>query len=188
LNHWYSLKAYYLAKTLADIPFQIIFPTVYLVIVYLMTNQPMELDRFAMLLTITICMSLVGQGIGLFFGAAFNIKLAVFLALSCLIPFMMFSGFNATFDSIPYYLKWLSYVSLFRHSFEGSMLSIYGFGRPFLDCSQFYCQFRNPQRFLEEFNMDQNSYYWSVVGLLTFFLVVRVVGYFVLRFKLKNML
>jgi ATP-binding cassette subfamily G (WHITE) protein 1 len=103
-------------------------------------------------------------------------------------PFMVFSGFNATYDSIPDYLKGLIYVSFFHYSFEGSMLSVYGFGRPFLACSQVYCQFRNPQRILEEFNMDQSSYYWSVIGLLVFFLVVRVAGYFALRFKLKNVM
>jgi len=68
------------------------------------------------------------------------------------------------------------------------MLSVYGFDRPYLACSQLFCHFRNPHRFLEEFNMDQSSYYWSVIGLLVFFVVVRVAGFFVLRFKLKNMM
>lgn len=78
LNHWYSLKAYYLAKTIADIPFQIVFPAVYLLTVYLMTNQPMDIERFAMLLGVTVATSLVAQGIGLLVGAAFSIPVRSF--------------------------------------------------------------------------------------------------------------
>ena len=87
LNHWYSLKAYYLAKLLADIPFQIIFPTLYLVIVYFMTNQPLSLLRFSMLLCMMFFTSLVGQGIELVVGAIFDIQSAAFMGPTFAIRF-----------------------------------------------------------------------------------------------------
>ncbi len=186
LNHWYSLKAYYLAKTLADIPFQIVFPTLYLVTVYLMTNQPMSIERFGMLLAITICMSLVAQGIGLLVGAAFSIQVAVFVAPACAIPFLLFSGFFVNLNSIPPYMSWIADVSFFRYAFQGSMVATYGFDRPPLTCSQAYCHFRYAQKFLEQFDLGQSSYYMSVVGLLIFFILIRVAGYIVLRFKLRH--
>lgn len=186
LNHWYSLKAYYLAKLLVDIPFQIIFPAVFLVIVYLMTGQPMSMARFSMLLLTTICMSLVGQGIGLVFGAAFDIQTAVFLAPVCSIPLLLFAGFFINFNAIPSFLRWISYVSFFRHGFEGAMLSLYDYDRPPLDCAQPYCYFRSPSKFLETFDMDQSSYWLCIVGMLVYFVVMRVIGYFLLRFKLKS--
>ena len=186
LNHWYSLKAYYLAKTLADIPFQIIFPILYLVTVYLMTDQPMSLQRFSMLMLITICMALVAQGIGLLVGAMFNIQVAVFVAPAAAIPFLLFSGFFINLTAIPPYMSWIAYISFMRYGFEGSMLSIYGYDRAPLECSQAYCHFRYAQKFLEQFDIGQSSYYWSVIALLICFLVIRIAGYFVLRFKLRH--
>ncbi|XP_057380702.1 ATP-binding cassette sub-family G member 4-like [Daphnia carinata] len=187
LNHWYSLKAYYLAKTLADIPFQFIFPGLYVSIVYLMSNQPMSIERYCMLLCISICLALCGQGIGLLLGAIFDIQVAVFLAPTGCIPFVLFAGFLVNFNCMPSYMSWLTYLSFMRYGFEGSMLSIYGYDRSPLTCSMSYCPNRYPQKILEHFNMADSSYYWSVVGMLVFFLAVRVTGYFALSFKLKSM-
>jgi ABC-type multidrug transport system permease subunit len=186
LNNWYSLKAYYLAKLLADIPFQIIFPTVYLVIVYFMTGQPLSLQRFSMLLCITIFTSLVGQGIGLVVGAVFDLQSAAFMAPTFAIPFLLFAGFFINFKSIPSYMNWMTYVSFFRYGFEGSMLAIYDYDRPPLDCSEPYCHFRFPQKFLEKFDMAHSSYSICVFGMVVYFVVMRVAGYFLLRFKVKS--
>lgn len=186
LNHWYSLKAYYMAKTLADIPFQIIFPAVYLVIVYLMTRQPLSAERFAMLLSVTVAMSLIAQGIGLLMGAAFSIPVAVFAGPAAAIPFLLFSGFFVNLNAIPVYMRWIAYVSFMRYGFEGSMLSVYGLDRGPLDCPEPYCHFRYADKLLKHFDLDGSEFHWSILAMLIFFLVIRVAGYFVLRFRMRH--
>ena len=152
-----------------------------------MSNQPMCIERYSMLMCITICLALCGQGIGLLLGALFDIQVAVFLAPTGCIPFVLFGGFLVNLNSVPYYMSWMSYFSFMRYGFEGSMLAIYGYNRPPLSCSKMYCHYRSPNNFLEQFDMAESSYYWSVIGMMSFFLVVRFIGYFALSFKLKSM-
>ncbi len=186
MNHWYSLKAYYLAKTLADIPLQIIFPAMYIAIIYFTSNQPVSLERFSMVLGITIWLSLIGQGIGLFFGALFSPEVAAYFAPISSMPLLLFSGLFLKLSAVPTYLSWINYLSFVRYCFEGYILSIYGYDRPPLECSDSFCFFRYPQKVVEYLDFGQISYLWCTVGMFFNFLLVRVGGYFALRFKLRH--
>ncbi|XP_011183897.2 ATP-binding cassette sub-family G member 4 isoform X2 [Zeugodacus cucurbitae] len=184
LNYWYSLKAFYFAKTMADLPFQIVFSSVYVIVVYYLTSQPMEWMRISMFVFICVLTSLVAQSLGLLIGAGMNIEAGVFLGPVTTIPTILFSGFFVNFDTIPGYLKWVTYVSYVRYGFEGAMVSIYGMDRAKLECHEMYCHFRSPKKFLEEMSMDNAEYWVDAVALLGTFVALRIVAYFVLRWKL----
>ncbi|XP_018319945.1 ATP-binding cassette sub-family G member 4 isoform X2 [Agrilus planipennis] len=185
-NRWYSLRSYYMAITISDIPFQTIFCVLYVTIVYFMTNQPMELSRYGMFLAACLLVSFVAQSVGLVVGAAMNVQNGVFLAPVMSVPFLLFSGFFVSFDAIPVYLRWITYLSYIRYGFEGTALATYGFNRPKLTCSSQYCHFKSPKTTLEELDMVNSNYTIDIVALVVIFITLRVAAFLFLRWKLKS--
>lgn len=185
-NRWYSLKSYYLAITVSDIPFQAIFCILYVTIVYFLTSQPPEVFRFSMFLGTCLLISFVAQSVGLVVGAAMNVQNGVFLAPVMSVPFLLFSGFFVSFDAIPVYLRWITYLSYIRYGFEGTALATYSFGRNKLKCFQEYCHFKKPNETLEELDMQNADFTLDILALLLIFVVLRIAAYLFLRWKLKS--
>ncbi|XP_044733110.1 ATP-binding cassette sub-family G member 1 isoform X1 [Chrysoperla carnea] len=185
-NRWYSLRSYYLAITVSDIPFQAVFCVIYVSIVYFMTAQPPELFRYSMFLGACLLISFVAQSVGLVVGAAMNVQNGVFLAPVMSVPFLLFSGFFVSFDAIPVYLRWITYLSYIRYGFEGTALATYSYDRDNLKCHQIYCHFKNPENTLEELDMLDSDFRLDIVALIVIFIILRIAAFLFLRWKLKS--
>lgn len=188
-NRWYSLKAFYTATTLIDVPISIICCVLFSIIVYFMSAQPWEIIRFSMFLSISLLISFLGQGTGLMIGAVFNVVNGTFIGPTLACPLMMFAGFGVSLRDLPSYLKWGSYISYLRYGLEGFVGAIYGLDRPILDCKQkgeFYCHYKYPSKFLSDISMRGDQFWNDVIALATILLITRCSAYLLLRWKLMS--
>lgn len=101
LNFWYGVRSYYLAKSLADMPFQLLMPLSYSMISYTMTGQPLEIRRFGLFCLVNMLSSTVGQSVGLLVGTLFEMYVAYFIGQFAFFPNIIFSGIFVPFSSIP---------------------------------------------------------------------------------------
>jgi len=119
----------------------------------------------------------------------------VFVAPVTGIPVLLFSGFFVSFDTIPKYMQWLTYISFARYSWEGMLVAIYGNNRGPLDCGDDVrrCRFPDSGDVLSTMDIDEDALqiahgkFWfdcCVLGL--FFVTLRLVTYMVLRYKIKT--
>lgn len=188
-NRWYSLKAFYTAITLIDVPISIICCIFFSIIVYLMSAQPLEIIRFAMFVAISLLIMFIGQGTGLMIGAVFNVVNGTFMGPTLAVPLMMFAGFGVSLRDLPSYLKWGSYLSYLRYGLEGFVGAIYGLNRPILECKEkgeLYCHYKYTSKFLSDIAMREDQFWNDIIALTTILLITRCGAYLLLRWKLVS--
>ena len=114
---------------------QILYPVIFCVVSYVMTGQLLEPARLSWFILIHIIMAFVSQSLGMLIGAIFmeDASAAVFLGPISTVPIMLFGGFFVRISTIPWYLRYFSYLSFMRYAFEASMVSLYGFDRCHVD-------------------------------------------------------
>ncbi|XP_058125814.1 ATP-binding cassette sub-family G member 4-like [Anopheles ziemanni] len=185
LNNWYSLEAYYLSKIVADLPLQLLCPSLFLAISYYMTNQPFEWERFGMLWLILLLLGIFAQTVGLLSGAAFNMQMATFFVPSFSIPALLFCGFFVKSYEMHPVLSYLANLSFLRYSLQGSLQALYGNNRTTFPCSESFCYYNKPAKFLKFMDTREDGYWDSVYALVGFLLLFQIILYIVLRLRLK---
>ncbi|KAJ9595314.1 hypothetical protein L9F63_027301, partial [Diploptera punctata] len=128
-NRWYSLKSYFISITIVDIPVTVVSCFLFSILVYLISGQPSDINRFNMFFSISLLIVYVAMSFGLMIGAIFDVVNGTFLGPTLSVPLMMFAGYGVNLRDMPKYLKWGTYISYLRYGLEGYVSAIYGYGR-----------------------------------------------------------
>ncbi|XP_035917816.1 ATP-binding cassette sub-family G member 1-like [Anopheles stephensi] len=185
-NNWYSLRAYYLAKIVVELPTLILSSSAFFLIVYYFTAQPFEWLRIGTFALVCLMFGWISQMLGLLLGSIMSVQNSVFVSILIMVPASLFSGFFVPLRDASVLLKPLLYVSFVRYAFEGAVHAIYGFDRADLECPEVFCYFRQLKRFLEFVSMPDLAYGYDLLALLGWIVLLMGAVYFSLRRRIKQ--
>lgn len=122
--HIYSTGAYFLSKSLAELPQYTLMPVIYSLIAYWMTGLYAHAGTFFMYTL--LCLLMVWNAISVAYASACvfgDEGTAITYTPLFVLPMLVLGGFYISFNAIPVYLRWISHLSWFRYSFEGLQIN-----------------------------------------------------------------
>mmetsp|Transcript_8214 Transcript_8214/g.14078 ORF Transcript_8214/g.14078 Transcript_8214/m.14078 type:complete len:703 (-) Transcript_8214:560-2668(-) len=134
----YRLSAYYVARSMSDIPMDCLVPTLFSVIIYFMSGLRLSPGAFFSNWTGMLLTMLTAQSAGLLIGATvMNAKTALAFATVFMLCIMLVGGFYV--QNIPVWIGWLKYLSFVYYGYN-LLLKIEYQDRGF-SCEDYYAKF-----------------------------------------------
>lgn len=118
-NNMYKVGPYFLAKISSEMPFSILMPTTFGIIVYFAVGLNPTAGNFFLFLITLILIYNASSGYSLIISASFaNKQVAVTLTPVLIVPFMLFAGFFVAASTIPIWLREFEYLSIFKYGYQ----------------------------------------------------------------------
>ncbi|KAJ8563005.1 hypothetical protein K7X08_031457 [Anisodus acutangulus] len=113
----YRLSSYYFARTVGDLPMELVLPTIFVTVTYWMGGLKPSFLTFMLTLLIILLNVLVSQGLGLALGAILmDVKQATTLSSVLMLVFLLASGYYI--QHIPFFINWLKYISFSHYCYK----------------------------------------------------------------------
>src|SRR3990167_6615931 len=181
----YRISAYWLGKQISLIPWQLLFPSVFVVIVYFMVGLQTTVEKFFIFYATILAAGITTGSLGLILGACFPPSIAAALAPLTNILQIIFAGFFVNLENIPDFIAWLQYISFAKYSFDSLIQNEYtGLKLVCLDDQYIngnICPYTRGEQVIESFDLTELDYWQDIAILFAFALALRVILYFILR-------
>lgn len=130
----YRVSAFYFSTVAADLPMDMLLPTLFCLIIYFMGGLRLEAWAFFANIGTMLLLTLTAQSWGLLLGAVFmNPKTAQTIASIMMLTFMLVGGFYVR--DVPVWIRWVKYLSFVYWGFN-VLLHVEMSGRTYVDCGE----------------------------------------------------
>ncbi|CAL2032003.1 unnamed protein product [Caenorhabditis brenneri] len=192
----YSVEAYFLAKSIAELPQYTALPLIYATIVYWMSGLvAWPLTAFIVFVFVCITLTWVAVSIAYVGACIFGDEgLVVTFMPMFVLPMLVFGGFYINANNIPSYFRHISYLSWFKHGFEAleenqwrRIDSIPGCtpSDPLLNItSNSFCPAEDGEGILARRGID-TPLYVNVLILFVSFFIYRIIGLVALKVRVR---
>ncbi|CCD64918.2 ABC transporter domain-containing protein [Caenorhabditis elegans] len=190
----YSVEAYFLAKSLAELPQYTILPMIYGTIIYWMAGLVASVTSFLVFVFVCITLTWVAVSIAYVGACIFGDEgLVVTFMPMFVLPMLVFGGFYVNANSIPVYYQYVSFVSWFKHGFEAleanqwkeiDKISGCDLINPLNATTTGYCPASDGPGILTRRGID-TPLYANVLILFMSFFVYRIIGLVALKIRVR---
>ena len=111
----YRLSSYFMALTLGDLPMELVLPTIFYTMTYIMAGLKHTAGAFFSGLFVLLYSVMCSHGLGLAIGAAVMDEVsAVTLGTVIMLIFLLSSGYFV--QHVPIFISWIRYISISSHT------------------------------------------------------------------------
>jgi ABC-type multidrug transport system permease subunit len=113
----HRLSAYFLSKSIAELPIRLLLPFLFLSISYPMVNMNPSPSIFFAMAGTQLLVALAGESVGLLIGTiTMDLEKALMLATVTGMTFMLAGGFMVS--NLPTFVHWIRYLSPIKYAFD----------------------------------------------------------------------
>lgn len=120
VSGFYRVSAFFVAKIFSDmLPMRLIPLVFYVTITYFMVGFQLEVSKFFIYFLTLGLTSVSATSLAFAISARVSVTaVANLLIAMCFVLSMLFGGFLVSLNSLPWWIRWLKYLSIFRYSIE----------------------------------------------------------------------
>ena len=182
-NGSYGVGLYYWAKSLSELPFNILFPIIFGTISYWLVGLRVDAGAFFTNMAAIIVVSNVAQSVGLIVSVGLDIEQAITLFPVVNIPAMLVGGLFLLVTDIPNWFIWLKFLSWFFYCFMALLIN--EFQDSTFDCTSGQlvdgvCPLTTGESVINAYGFSSYEIWIGFLGMVGLYFLIRLLALFAL--------